>query len=244
MTSTADIRQELRAAVKMLSGRGLKIASKWAAELLVGLDSSKAAQGGKSFMSTTSAPSGSNSHIAPTVEPDEDSDVYMLAKGLFDCGEYQRAAEALKNSPTSPWGGGEQASASRGVGGEQVGTPGWRKALFLRSYALFLAGEKRKEEQMVERGEGLERCFVENAHLKALRLELVEHYENGLLDGLLLYLLGVVLREGGAAASTGKSGNGTLDCKQILVDAVVGCPYNWSAWLDLAALGADNTVSF
>ena len=47
----------------------------------------------------------SNSKIVETVEPEEDSDVYMLAKGLFDCGEYQRAAEALKNSPTSPWGG-------------------------------------------------------------------------------------------------------------------------------------------
>jgi hypothetical protein len=68
-----------------------------------------------------------------------------MAKSLFDCGEYQRAAEALKNSPTAPWAGSGGSSSggvrvNGGVGGETVGTPGWRKSLFLRSYALFLAG--------------------------------------------------------------------------------------------------------
>ncbi len=60
---------------------------------------------------------------APAPEPD--SDQYQLAKTLFDVRDYRRAAHALH------------------------GTRG-PKALFLRCYALYLAGEKRRDEERVE----------------------------------------------------------------------------------------------
>ena len=126
-----DVRSELRSAFQLLSSRGLKLAAKWAAELCVGLPDAPG-----SFAADDAAAVGE--HM---------DDRYMLSKSYFDLGEYQRAAEVLNKSGTSA-----------------TLDP---KALFLRGYALYLvrpklffcpkphislqAGEKRKEEEMVER---------------------------------------------------------------------------------------------
>ena len=149
-----------------------------AAELVVGLDTSRAAQGSKSF-----------SMRGVQQEQEEDSDIYLLAKTYFDVGEYQRAAATLEEEET------QQTS----------------KAVFLKGYALYLAGEKRKEEEMLERTDPLERCQVVNSKLKPLHAELSALHAEGKLDGFGLYLFGMVLKEmggdkkGAAAAVTAKS---------------------------------------
>jgi anaphase-promoting complex subunit 8 len=64
---------------------------------------------------------------AEAEEPEEELDNVLLAKAYFDSNEFLRAAHTLR--------------AARGA-----------RARFLRWYSLFLAGEKRKDERMLEEG--------------------------------------------------------------------------------------------
>ncbi|MED6185362.1 anaphase-promoting complex component apc8 [Stylosanthes scabra] len=143
MSSKESCRSELRVAIRQLSDRCLYTASKWAAEQLVGIEQDLAKftpsntrfQRGSSSIrrkyrthDITTTPIAGVSYVAtPVMEEDElvDGDFYLLAKSYFDCREYKRAAHVL---------------------GDQTG----RKSVFLRCYALYLAGEKRKEEEMIE----------------------------------------------------------------------------------------------
>ena len=65
-----------------------------------------------------------------------------------------------------------------------------------------------------------------NDNLSLLHGELTNLYKDGLLDGFLLYLYGVVLRDLGMRDRA----------RGILCEAVVAYPLNWSAWLDLSLL--------
>jgi anaphase-promoting complex subunit 8 len=168
------------------------------AELVVGLDASRAAAGAKDFS------------VGATQE-EEDSDLYLLAKTYFDLGEYQRAAATLKDEPVQT-----------------------SKTVFLRGYALYLAGEKRKEEEMLERTDPLERCQVINANLKQLHTELSVLHGQGKLDGFGLYLFGMVLKEMGS-----KQKDSAITAKSVLLESVNAYPWNWSAWLDLATFCSD-----
>ncbi|CAI8607012.1 unnamed protein product [Vicia faba] len=150
MSSKESCRSELRIAIRQLSDRGLNSASKWASEQLVGIEqdpskftpSNTRFQRGSSSIRrkyrtheiTATPPSGVSYVVTPVMEEDAlvDTDFYLLAKSYFDCREYKRAAHVLR---------------------DQIG----RKSLFLRCYALYLAGEKRKEEEMIELEGPLER---------------------------------------------------------------------------------------
>ncbi|KAL1308656.1 hypothetical protein AAHE18_17G122700 [Arachis hypogaea] len=143
MSSKESCRSELRIAIRQLSDRCLYTASKWAAEQLVGIEQDPAKftpsntrfQRGSSSIrrkyrthEIAATPIAGVSYVAtPVMEEDElvDGDFYLLAKSYFDCREYKRAAHVLR---------------------DQTG----RKSVFLRCYALYLAGEKRKEEEMIE----------------------------------------------------------------------------------------------
>ncbi len=67
-------------------------------------------------------------------------------------------------------------------------------SLHIRHYAMYMAGEKTKEENVTKLSDPLERCRVSNPHLLALHKELCVLYEEGALDGFGLYIFGVVLK--------------------------------------------------
>ncbi|KAH7687584.1 anaphase-promoting complex subunit 8 protein [Dioscorea alata] len=239
MASKDTYRTELRAAVRHLSDRCLHAASKWAAELLVGIepDHSTTVIPPPSIASSRATPSSSSSsssaphhhsayvsslrrRIRPSLEqtplggvsyvrtpvPDEDfgdgdNDRYLLAKSLFDCREYRRAAHALR---------------------DQTG----KKSVFLRCYALYLAGEKRKEEEMLELEKPLGKSDAVNAELASLERELSTLRRTGSIDSFGLYLYGIVLKEKGSEKLA----------ITVLVESVNSYPWNWSAWSELQSL--------
>ncbi|KAL6183203.1 hypothetical protein ACLB2K_044614 [Fragaria x ananassa] len=216
-----NYRIELRAAIRQLTDRCLYAASKWAGEQLVGIEHDPAKftpantrfQRGSSsirrrFRTTDviSTPIAGVSYVStPIMEEDEivDGDFYLLAKSYFDCREYRRAAHALRDQ-------------------------GGKKSVFLRCYALYLAGEKRKEEELMELEGPLGKSDVVNRELASIERELSTIRKNGTIDPFGLYLYGLVLKE---------KGNGNL-ARTVLVESVNSYPWNWNAWLELQSLCA------
>ncbi|XP_021591762.1 anaphase-promoting complex subunit 8 isoform X2 [Manihot esculenta] len=137
------------------------------------------------------------------MEEDEvvDNDFYLLAKSYFDCREYRRAAHVLR---------------------DQTG----KKATFLRCYALYLAGEKRKEEEMIELEGPLGKSDTVNREVASLERELSILRKNGTIDPFGLYLYGLVLKE---------KGNQNL-ARTVLTESVNSYPWNWSAWSELQSM--------
>lgn len=219
MCSKESCRTELRTAIRQLSDRGLHSAAKWAAEQLVGIEldpakftpSNTRFQRGSSSIrrrfrtnEITSTPAYGMSYVStPVMEEDEvvDGDFYLLAKSYFDCREYRRAAHVLH---------------------DQNG----KKSMFLRCYALYLAGEKRKEEEMIELEGPLGKSDAVNSELVSLDRELSTLRKNGMIDPFGLYLYGLVLKE---------KGNENL-ARTILVESVNSYPWNWNAWSELLSL--------
>ncbi|KAM7475569.1 hypothetical protein LguiB_022812 [Lonicera macranthoides] len=221
MGTKESCRNELRTAIRQLSSRCLYSASKWAAEQLIGIEQDPAKytpshtrfQRGTSsirrrFRTTDvhSTPSAGVSYVitpAPDDDNDDvvDSDFYLLAKSYFDCREFKRAAHVLR---------------------DQTG----KKAVFLRCYALYLAGEKRKEEEMIELEGPLGKSDALNHELVSLERELSMLRKNGTIDSFGLYLYGLVLKE---------KGNDNLACT-VLAESVNSYPWNWSAWSELQSL--------
>jgi len=141
----------------------------------------------------------------------------QLAKCYFDLREYERAAHALSNVlPAQP----------------RPLTALEQHALFLRLYALFLAGERRKEEEMHEHPDPAESSRVENQQLKDILAELEAYHTKGPLDAFNLYLMGVVLRELGRDD----------EARARLVESVTLFPLNWSAWKLLALLCPETSI--
>ncbi|KAG9129456.1 hypothetical protein Leryth_013049 [Lithospermum erythrorhizon] len=223
MNSKETCRSELRSAFRHLSDRCLYSASKWAGEQLVGIEQDPAKhtpshtrfQRGSSSIRRrfgtadppyTATPPTGVSYASTPVQLDEDndaadSDFYMLAKSYFDCREYRRAAHVLR---------------------DQTG----KRAVFLRCYSLYLAGEKRKEEEIIELESPLGNNNAVNGELDALERELLALRRNGTIDSFCLYLYGLVLKE---------KGNETL-ARTVLAESVNRFPWNWSAWTELQSL--------
>ncbi|KAK9203068.1 hypothetical protein WN943_013322 [Citrus x changshan-huyou] len=219
MSSKESCRNELRSAIRQLSNRCLYSAAKWAAEQLVGIEQDPAKytptntrfQRGSSSIrrrfrtnDITSTPVAGVSYVStPVMEEDEveDSDFYLLAKSYFDCREYRRAAHVLR---------------------DQTG----RRSVFLRCYALYLAGEKRKEEEMIELEGPLGKSNAVNRELISLERELSTSWKNGTVDPFGLYLYGIVLKD---------KGNENL-ARTVFVESVNSYPWNWNAWSELKSL--------
>ncbi|KAK9756262.1 hypothetical protein RND81_01G085000 [Saponaria officinalis] len=130
----------------------------------------------------------------PLPEEDDDAvdnDFYLLGKTYFDCKEYRRAAHVLR---------------------DQTG----RKAVFLRCYALYLAGEKRKEEELIELEGPLGKSNVVNLELTSIEGELSLLRKRGVLDPFGLYLY--------------------APCSGVVVECVNNYPWNWNAWQTLQSL--------
>nr|KYP68140.1 Cell division cycle protein 23 isogeny [Cajanus cajan] len=216
MSSKESCRAELRIAIRQLTDRCLYSASKWAAEQLVGIEQDPAKftpsntrfQRGSSSIrrkyrthETSVTPIAGVSYVAtPVMEEDEiiDGDFYLLAKSYFDCREYRRAAHVLRDQKGS-------------------------RSVFLRCYALYLAGEKRKEEEMVELEGPLGKSDTVNHELVSLERELSTFHKNGTVDPFVLYIYGLVLKQKGRENLA----------RTVLVESVNSYPWNWSAWTEL-----------
>lgn len=100
-------------------------------------------------------------------------------------------------------------------------------ALFLRFYSLYLAGEKRREEEGMEVTDPVEKCQVKNRELNRIRNEhsALLHQQN-LPDGLNLYLYGITLR--GLELE--------VEARNVLLQAVCAFPCNWLAWVNIVAI--------
>jgi len=132
----------------------------------------------------------------------------MLAKSYFNMREYSRAAYALQHIKDLHM---------------------HQAALFLRLYSLYLAGEKRRDEEAMEVADPVQKCQVKNAELKTIEAQLAGLHEQRLLNGLNLYLYGIALK--GLELKE--------EARRILVQAVHVFPCNWSAWLDIIAISSD-----
>ncbi|KAL5722362.1 anaphase-promoting complex component apc8 [Ranunculus cassubicifolius] len=222
MASKEIYRDELRTAIRQLNDRCLHSASKWAAEQLVGLGiqqeplkntpSHTRFQRGSSsirrrFLTSgdmSATPIAGVSYVnTPIHEEDEnfDSDCYLLAKSYFNCKEYRRAAHALR---------------------DQTG----KKAVFLRCYSLYLAGERRKEEEIIELDGSLGKGAAVNNELVSIETELSTSHQNATIDPFGLYLYGLVLKDKGREDFA----------RTILVESVNRYPWNWNAWSELQRL--------
>ncbi|KAI9994819.1 hypothetical protein PInf_011657 [Phytophthora infestans] len=259
----AVVAAQLRAAVRDLRVRGLKQATQFAAELLLGMGEAAYAQ--SSYIARKSEEEGSD------VEDWAEIDRFEAAKACFDVGEYLRAHHMLSHSDRSD------------VDALHCPT---QKTRFLKNYALYLAGEKAKEEMDLEMNvtgssKEMDRNLHRqgsNPHLKELYLALSAAYQQNSLDGFGLYLYAVVLKRLGYSTSTGstqaqsstpvsmktrhradfaeeqkrqqvddsnagklasKNGPATLTfdvtTRFILIESIRRYPWNWSAWMELAA---------
>lgn len=211
-------RLQLRRAVKHLRERGLYAAAKWAGEQLVGLPedarnagpssvlfpSEKTSHKKPSKRKESGTPGALGSNMFGEEEEEEEGDVFLLAKSYFDMKEYRRAAQILK------------------------GVPG-KKAFFLCCYSTYLAGEKRKDEEIIELAGPLGRSDAVNMELAGLERELNKLYVTRSLDSFGMYLYGVVLHELDRKA----------EARAALCMSVNAYPWNWSAWLELQALCTD-----
>ena len=148
------IRTELHTASIVLSQRCLKLAAKWASEQLIGLPTIHNNKGQQKTGSDDTAPSMTvsnsimeNPQILAVLQETNPSVLY--AKSLMELGEYMHAAAVLSvpntivttMSPPLP------DLSSYGI--------------YLRAYALFMAGERRKEEDYIE----IQRCVFSSFFL-------------------------------------------------------------------------------
>ena len=201
--------------MRQCSERGLRCSSKWAAEQLVGLRPAKGGGAGgdpDSEMPSVSPPPPSSSmgmdsaSEAEAEESEEEQDNIFLAKAYFDSNEFLRAAHVLRGARH-------------------------HQGRFLRWYSLFLAGEKRKDERMLEEGgngsaavpTGKPRAI--NEQLTVLLSELDGEAKANRLDGFGHYVYGLTLREL----------QRPQEASSAFLRAACLCPCFWSAWTELAA---------
>ena len=136
----------------------------------------------------------------------QEADTVLLAKAYFDVNEFLRAAHVLRDARSA-------------------------QGLSIRWYSLFLAGEKRKDERMLEESGGGSIAVLTgkpraiNEQLALLQTELQAEDAAGRLDGFGQYVYGLTLREL----------QRRTDAAAAFRQAAILCPCFWSAWLELAA---------
>ena len=275
-------RSQLRRASRECSRRGLKLASRWASEQLMGLALPSHRQQKVMYNTSSAADYNNNNgemlvdHLLPE-ECCQPNDMELYAMSLFDLGEYSRAAHVLSapaSSSSTPHGMPAAAAASHDNntsaspdGGSlgQINPPHHNLTplgIYLRSFSLYLEGERRKEEQVTELRDPLERTTLFNTNLPRLEAELRRAYQLGNLDAFGFYVYGVVLKGLRGAKCAPPNTNTTANNKKdgafakgstsdiiglegdaahrMLVKSILLYPFNWSAWLDLGELCVDD----
>ncbi|KAI9025607.1 anaphase-promoting complex subunit Apc8 [Hyaloraphidium curvatum] len=155
----------------------------------------------------------SKRHAPPSPQPadddDEDADRLLLSKAYFDMKELDRAAQALE------------------------GCTG-KKAVFQRLYYLYLAGERRREEDAGDVLGPLDPVRHVNRNLPDIETELSALYEAGERDPFICYLYAVVLARHPSPTSRTQAAD-------ILIAAVTAMPCLWAAWAELGSVLASGT---
>ncbi|KAL3795060.1 hypothetical protein HJC23_006381 [Cyclotella cryptica] len=234
-----DARVQLRRASVECGKRGLKVASRWASEQLVGLPPLSSSYGDASAPSSQWKIQEADQYHDRTNMTD--AEVYAFS--LFDMGEYSRAAHVL-SSPSLSHNGSDDSTNGSSFG--VIHPPRndlTASGIYLRAFALYLDGERRKEEQVTELRDPLERTSVKNENLPRLEVELRRAYRRRQLDAFGMYVYGVVLKglRGARRPIVPKIGAVKDEEKQdaaheIFIRSILKYPYNWSAWLDLAEI--------
>jgi anaphase-promoting complex subunit 8 len=248
---------QLRSAVRALRLRGLKQATKFASELLLGVPDEIRAR--------VAAPPSD----AALADPLDDRDRYDAARASFDCGEYLRAHQQLSSAPSSGCAtrflslyalylAGEKAKEEMDLAMSVTTAP---------TPAPTPAPAAKSAADHATTREGV------NPHLKELYVALLGLHNDAQqpLDAFGLYLFAVVLRRLGyttvmgalatADASMsasfsfgpdphddaeGKCEDDDSDApltttRAVLLASLRLFPYNWSAWMELAALSPFTT---
>jgi hypothetical protein len=127
-----QVAADLQKACQILSERGLKLAAKWAAEQWMGIVP-ELVQGG-----------AAESSISDSLLMDEtaNSPYVYYAKTLMELGEYAAAAAALSQPAM------DKLSTMESMPPPLPDLTPF--ALHVRAYALYMAGERRKEEEYLE----------------------------------------------------------------------------------------------
>ncbi|KAI9262921.1 anaphase promoting complex subunit 8 [Helicostylum pulchrum] len=196
---------QLQQAVIVCSERCLFYSVKWATEVLDGIR--------EDFLDTE-IPFTRNQENLPTLSiyhnpyevqlpplTEVEYNKYQYAKALFNMRQFDSVTDLLQNSK-SP------------------------RLYFLRLYAKYLAGEKRKEELTQEVLGITENAKSENMELDSIYEELAEDHEKGSLDAFSLYLYGVVLKQRDAQ----------FKAAAVLLESIKKYQFNWSAWVELSTL--------
>ncbi|KAI8094223.1 anaphase-promoting complex subunit Apc8 [Thamnidium elegans] len=200
-----SFKTQLQQAVIVCSERCLFYSVKWATEILDGI---------RDDLLDTRIPFTQNEVHLPTVSiyhnpyesqlpplTEVEYNKYQYAKALFQMRQFDSVTHLLQNSK-SP------------------------RLYFLRLYAKYLSGEKRKEELTQEVLGITEDAKSENMELDFIYEELAEDHEKGSLDAFSLYLYGVVL----------KKRNVQFKAAAVLLESIKKYQFNWSAWVELSTL--------
>jgi anaphase-promoting complex subunit 8 len=153
----------------------------------------------------------------------------LYSKSLLELGEYAHAAAVLSQA----------ASHVTVVASPQPNLTSF--GIFLRAYALYLAGEQRHHQEQLEYKETTAAAsksaarisqggaLSKNPFLEQLRNELAREFDCNNLDAFGCYVYGLVLKE-----SLPIQGKHTPN--DVLLQSIRHFPFNWSAWLDYAEL--------
>lgn len=126
---------------------------------------------------------------------------YQYAKTLFQMREFDRASSILCGSNTP-------------------------HLYFLRLYAQYMAGEKRREESIQDGLGTAEDSREPNTELDSIERELEHDNANNKLDSFSLYLYGIILRKR----------DSNVKAAIVLLDSIKKYEYNWSVWMELACI--------
>ncbi len=205
---------DLQKACRILTERGLKLSARWAAEQMMGL----------SVDINESMPSTIPDHL---LFHDTDPAAYY-ARTLLELGEYAHAAAVLSDIPIA-----KTASVETMPPPAPDLSP---FAFYLRAYALYMAGERRKEEEAIDSATTKSKS-LQNPYEKQLVHELQDAYEADKLDAFGLHVYGMVLKSHKKATLP----RHYPSPQTVLLQSLLEFPYNWSAWLDLADVSLENS---
>jgi len=96
---------------------------------------------------------------------------------------------------------------------------------FISYYALYLSSEKIKEQNIAE-NKSKEKT-IKNPYLSEIIKEMAPIYEEGRMDGFLLYIFGIAVRDSRRQGSGGIELNDLPPSRQILIESVLRYPCNW-----------------
>ncbi|GMG19901.1 unnamed protein product [Ambrosiozyma monospora] len=194
----------LRESTKVLQELNLYQGSRWSSEALNALIKLPNETNVSLFHQFQRQPNSGPSFLPPKDQQLEflefvEQDKFSLASSYFNCKEFDRCAHVLKDT-SSP------------------------KSLFLKLYAMYLSGEKKKNDESGILGQQDGKC--KNSKLTDILTQLDQYKKtlpSKLQDPFLLYLNGLVAYKS----------NQTTVAQELFYQSLTIYPFNWSCWSEL-----------